>query len=113
MPFRPVTKWLLCSQWLSTAFTPKAPGGGGETIITSLTTSHLILLHLFANLCYSITFHASILNSLVLLSVFFCSYIPIILQNNYIKLSKYGRARSSVVVKALCYKPEGRGFDSR
>jgi hypothetical protein len=22
-------------------------------------------------------------------------------------------ARSSVVVKALCYKPEGRGFDSR
>jgi hypothetical protein len=24
-----------------------------------------------------------------------------------------GRARGSVVVKALCYKPEGRGFDSR
>jgi hypothetical protein len=22
-------------------------------------------------------------------------------------------ARGSVVVKALCYKPEGRGFDSR
>jgi hypothetical protein len=22
-------------------------------------------------------------------------------------------ARNSVVVKALCYKPEGRGFDSR
>jgi hypothetical protein len=24
-----------------------------------------------------------------------------------------GGARGSVVVKALCYKPEGRGFDSR
>jgi hypothetical protein len=23
------------------------------------------------------------------------------------------RARSSVVVKALCYKPEGRGFETR
>jgi hypothetical protein len=26
---------------------------------------------------------------------------------------KTGGARGSVVVKALCYKPEGRGFDSR
>jgi hypothetical protein len=24
-----------------------------------------------------------------------------------------GGARGSVVVKALCYKPEGRGFDNR
>jgi hypothetical protein len=29
------------------------------------------------------------------------------------KTLQYMGARSSVVVKALCYKPEGRGFDSR
>jgi hypothetical protein len=28
-------------------------------------------------------------------------------------ISVYSGARGSVVVKALCYKPEGRGFDSR
>jgi hypothetical protein len=27
--------------------------------------------------------------------------------------AKMEGARGSVVVKALCYKPEGRGFDSR
>jgi hypothetical protein len=27
--------------------------------------------------------------------------------------SKIFGARGSVVVKALCYKPEGRGFDTR
>jgi hypothetical protein len=26
---------------------------------------------------------------------------------------EYTRARSSVVVKALCYKPEGHGFETR
>jgi hypothetical protein len=29
------------------------------------------------------------------------------------KVNTEHRARGSVVVKALCYKPEGRGFDSR
>jgi hypothetical protein len=32
--------------------------------------------------------------------------------NLYCSVVYYG-ARGSVVVKALCYKPEGRGFDSR
>jgi hypothetical protein len=29
------------------------------------------------------------------------------------KLPDYIGARGSVVVKALCYKPEGRGFETR
>jgi hypothetical protein len=31
----------------------------------------------------------------------------------YIYMRVWVGARGSVVVKALCYKPEGRGFDSR
>jgi hypothetical protein len=31
----------------------------------------------------------------------------------YIRVYTYVGARGSVVVKALCYKPKGRGFDSR
>jgi hypothetical protein len=32
---------------------------------------------------------------------------------NYIFILLYSGALGSVVVKALCYKPEGRGFDTR
>jgi hypothetical protein len=41
--------------------------------------------------------------------------LPINLYNNlYIYIYIYvPGARGSVVVKALCYKPEGRGFDTR
>jgi hypothetical protein len=35
----------------------------------------------------------------------------IILKKNKIKINR--GARGSVVVKALCYKPEGRTFDTR
>jgi hypothetical protein len=35
------------------------------------------------------------------------------LGQNVLSISEGNRARSSVVVKALCYKPEGRGFDTR
>jgi hypothetical protein len=34
------------------------------------------------------------------------------LEFNKIKKGR-GEARGSLVVKALCYKPEGRGFDTR
>jgi hypothetical protein len=34
-------------------------------------------------------------------------------QRARIRSSSSGREKSSVVVKALCYKPEGRGFDTR
>jgi hypothetical protein len=32
---------------------------------------------------------------------------------NFVGYSDYIGARGSVVVKALCYKPEGRGFETR
>jgi hypothetical protein len=38
--------------------------------------------------------------------------IPSSINFKQVKLSRIG-ARSSIVVKALCYKPEGRGFETR
>jgi hypothetical protein len=35
------------------------------------------------------------------------------LSGEQVVVTKEQGARSSVVVKALCYKPEGRGFDTR
>jgi hypothetical protein len=57
----------------------------------------------------------------LLQSVQYRTLYPVI-QLDYVHLSDVykfgpyltkGGARGSVVVKALCYKPEGRGFDSR
>jgi hypothetical protein len=81
----------------------KEPGGLplGHTSQLNFVHSHLIILsgpiccypHISFSLFQLVSFH----------EVFwpkFCTHL-------------YLGARGSVVVKALCYKPEGRGFDSR
>jgi hypothetical protein len=39
--------------------------------------------------------------------------VPSVVMFSYLALVKVKGARGSVVVKALCYKPEGRGFETR
>jgi hypothetical protein len=43
----------------------------------------------------------------------FCNVGPLINLPYNIAMVEGKGARCSVVVKALCYKPEGRGFDTR
>jgi hypothetical protein len=54
-------------------------------------------------------------NNTSLISILILYYVPIFLTetwNSMVKSWTIG-ARGSVVVKALCYKPEGGGFDTR
>jgi hypothetical protein len=77
-----------------------------------------VLFHTSGKLCWYPTFLGFCGNSYYIAYCVFMQILPIVIQTCSGLLflpscTVCKGARGSVVVKALCYKPEGRGFDTR
>jgi hypothetical protein len=95
--------------------------GNGQTKvrparICNYTSSYNIIDNILPNSTFSIISYCSILLHCVALAFYypFTTYVHLLLLFTLILLiANVHCTRGSVLVKALCYKPEGRGFDFR